>query len=104
MRTNAIHAVRHHLCVRGKVQRYEITIIEFRQCPGEGSYLVVRHELLSRCARRHLRHRSDASAPYHICVDATWTAHVRCGSKAVRLRPSKCFPVCASKQTQGVYG
>jgi hypothetical protein len=25
------------------------------------------------------------------------------GSKAVRLRPSKCFQVCASKQTQGVY-
>src|SRR5215831_18201203 len=25
------------------------------------------------------------------------------GSKPVRLRPSKCFPVCASKQTEGVY-
>src|ERR1700758_3249999 len=24
-------------------------------------------------------------------------------TKAVRLRPSKCFQVCASKQTQGVY-
>src|SRR5215471_16410508 len=28
---------------------------------------------------------------------------VSLGSEAVRLRPSKCFPVCASKQTQGVY-
>jgi len=28
--------------------------------------------------------------------------NVRFGSKAVSLRPSKCFPVCASKQTQGV--
>src|SRR5215831_13398065 len=25
------------------------------------------------------------------------------GSKAVRFRPSKCFPVCTSKQTQGVH-
>ena len=25
------------------------------------------------------------------------------GSKAVRLRPSNCLQVCASKQTQGVY-
>ena len=24
------------------------------------------------------------------------------GSKAERFRPSKCFPVCTSKQTQGV--
>ena len=29
--------------------------------------------------------------------------HDRYGSKAVRLRPSKCFPVCVSKQTQGFY-
>src|SRR5215472_12424677 len=28
---------------------------------------------------------------------------VRCGSKAVRLKSSKCLQVCASKQTQGVY-
>src|SRR5215467_10046103 len=27
----------------------------------------------------------------------------RFGSKAVRFRPSKCFPVCPSKQTEGVY-
>jgi hypothetical protein len=25
------------------------------------------------------------------------------GSKPVKLNPSRCFPVCASKQTQGVY-
>jgi len=25
------------------------------------------------------------------------------GSKAVRFRPSKCFPVCTSKHTQGVH-
>jgi hypothetical protein len=30
-------------------------------------------------------------------------ARGRYGSKAVRLRPSKCFPVCPSKRTQGVY-
>src|SRR5215472_5832738 len=29
--------------------------------------------------------------------------HPKPCTKAVRLRPSKCFPVCASKQTQGVY-
>ena len=29
--------------------------------------------------------------------------HFRNGSKPVRLRPSKCFQVCVSKQTHGVY-
>jgi len=30
-------------------------------------------------------------------------ADVVFGSKAVSFTTSKCFPVCASKQTQGVY-
>src|SRR6516165_4836553 len=34
--------------------------------------------------------RSDASAPYHVCVDATWTAHVGFGPRLCENRFVSC--------------
>ena len=45
-------------------------------------------------------------APYHViaenaaCITAKLAGDVRDGVNAVRFRPSKFFPVCASKQTR----
>jgi hypothetical protein len=53
-------------------------------------------------------HAEDHTLAYHwpregCASQKHQPVHVADGSKAVRFRPSKCFPVCTSMQTQGVH-
>src|SRR5262249_6022075 len=45
-RMQCLCAIRHDLRIWGKVQRYEVPIIEFSQCPAKGGYLLAGHGCL----------------------------------------------------------
>src|SRR5215470_621062 len=66
-RKQRLRTIRHDLCIWGKVQRYEIAVIEFCQCPGERGSLVAGHGclpslLVDQCLRNAASRRARATS------------------------------------------